>query len=100
MSGSRGVRVIVYQDSGMWVAQCLEYDIGAQASNLDTLHVRLAVALEAERQMSLEASGQPFAGIGPAPQRFHEMWEQRSGEFRPSRPSKTSDISLDMALCA
>jgi hypothetical protein len=73
-----GVRVLVFQDEGSWVAQCLEYDIGAQARDIDTLRDRLIVALNAELRESLERHGQPFAGIEPAPERFQLMWEHRA----------------------
>jgi hypothetical protein len=72
------IRVIVFQDSGMWVAQCLEYDIGAQAEDIDTLNTRLEVVLRAEFEASMKKHGKPFAGIDPAPQRFQLMWEHRT----------------------
>jgi hypothetical protein len=128
MPQSLTIRVIVFRDSGLWVARGLEYDIGAQAPDLDTLHARFEAALEAEMQMSLEDSGVPFAGVEPAPERFHEMWKQRSRTFVASRPrssgrasaaqrllhracgwlmtghrseqSQRGDISFDMGLCA
>ena len=75
---SETIRVIVFQDSGLWVAQCLEYDIGAQAPDLDTLHDRLNVTLKAELMESLSRHGKAFAGIDPAPERFHRMWERRA----------------------
>jgi hypothetical protein len=72
------IRVIMFQDSGMWVAQCLEYDIGVQAEDLDTLSDRLKVVLKAEFKESVERHGKPFAGIDPAPERFQLMWERRA----------------------
>jgi len=74
---SETIRVIVFQDNGMWVAQCLEYDIGAQAKDIDTLNARLEVVLRAEFEASMKKHGKRFAGIGPAPQRFHLMWDHR-----------------------
>jgi hypothetical protein len=101
MTDSHQLRVIVFRDVNLWVAQCLEHDIGAQAHDLDTLEARLGVALETELATSLEQHGAPFAGIDPAPEHFHEMWERRSGEFKPSHPSHIkNDVNLDMALCA
>jgi hypothetical protein len=75
---SETIRAIVFQDNGMWVAQCLEYDIGAQAHDLDTLHDRLKVTLRAEFLESMSRHKKPFAGIGRAPERFFRMWERRS----------------------
>jgi hypothetical protein len=100
MSRSVEIRVIVFQDQGQWVAQGLEHDIGAQAADLDTLYERFVATLEAEVQMSLESGGAPLAGIAAAPGRFHQMWEQRSRAFKPSRPPSIKDINFDMALCA
>lgn len=77
-TGSETIRVIVFQDSGMWVAQCLEHDIGAQAADLDTLRDRLEVTLKAELDESVARHKKPFAGIDPAPERFHRMWDRRS----------------------
>jgi hypothetical protein len=75
---SETIRVIVFQDNGMWVAQCLEHDIGAQAKDIDTLTARLEVVLRTEFKASMEKYGKPFAGIDPAPERFHLMWEHRT----------------------
>ncbi len=34
---SDGIRAVIFQDGDLWVAQCLEYDIGAQAFDVDTV---------------------------------------------------------------
>jgi hypothetical protein len=80
------IRVIVFQDNGLWVAQCLEHDIGAQAPDIDTLNDRLRVALLSEFKESMTRNGAPFAGIDPAPERFQLMWERRarSVDVRPA----------------
>jgi hypothetical protein len=71
------IRVIVFKENDLWVAQCLEYDIGAQAADIDTLNERLKTVLKSEIKESVERNGKPFAGIGPAPQRFELMWKHR-----------------------
>lgn len=72
------IRVIVFQDADLWVAQCLEHDIGAQAPDVDTLMTRLQVVMSAELKESVERHREPFAGIEPAPERFLQMWERRA----------------------
>ena len=79
------VRVLVLRDGDAWVAQCIEYDIGAQASTVDELTERLSLTLDAEMQHTLEQGGSPFAGIPPAPSHFGDIWEKTAGEFRPGR---------------
>ena len=93
------IRVVVFRDGDVWVAQCLEYDIGAQASDIDTLNERLKAVLKAELKESHERNGEPFAGIGPAPQRFQQMWEHRvrSVGFTPP-PWLIDKAKIDYAL--
>jgi hypothetical protein len=77
-TASETIRVVVFHDNGMWVAQCLEHDIGAQAIDIDTLNSRLDAVLRAEINESVKKHGKPFAGIAPAPERFQLMWKRRT----------------------
>lgn len=92
------VRAVVLHEGDLWVAQCLEYDIGAQAPDLDSLRTRLDVALRFELMESLERTGQPFGGIDPAPRRFHDLWEKRARSFTANDGGP--GMRLDMALVA
>src|SRR5262245_11805331 len=98
------IRVIMFQDDGLWVAQCLEHDIGAQAPDVDTLMSRLEVVLTAECKESVERNNEPFAGIDPAPERFHQMWERRarSVEMSPApwMTGSARPINLGLGLVA
>jgi hypothetical protein len=95
------IRVVVFKDDEMWVAQCLEYDIGAQAGDIDTLNDRLNVALKAELKESIERHKKPFAGIEPAPLRFQTMWEHRVRSIEITPPAWIADkAKLDYALVA
>jgi len=87
MEGSQMLRVVVFQDSGQWVAQCLEYDICAHASDEETLRERFDAILNFERNLSIERNGAPFAGIDPAPEEFHDMWTRAEDGGRFDTPS-------------
>ena len=103
MQEVRAIRVLLAREGDYWVAQCLEYDIGAQARDLDELRKRLIVALEAERQESFRRHGKPFAGISPAPGYFHELWQRRAGLFTPNKPATLPDdpdIGIEFGLAA
>jgi len=89
------IRVVMFQDGETWVGQCLEYDIGAQASTVEELHARLLLVVELDRKESLQKHGVEFKGIEPAPKHFHDMWEKRAGEFTPK-----NDGPFEMALVA
>ncbi len=92
------IRVLVFKEGDLWVAQCLEYDIGAQARDLDALNIRLCAAVKAEAAESLERNGEMFKGIPPAPQMFHDMWERRPRSVEvvrtPHRHSVPANVNL------
>ena len=73
------ISVVIFQDGNMWAAQCVEYDIGAQAESLEKLHECLSVVIEAERAESLDRHGEEFVGISEAPERFRELYDKRAG---------------------
>ena len=72
------IRAIMFREGEIWVGQCIEYDICAQAPSLADLHKRLmnTVAYECERTIHL--FGTPFMGISPAPRHFEEMWNNQA----------------------
>jgi hypothetical protein len=82
------IRAVLFEEEGAWSAQCLDFDIAAQAKTLAELHeeiVRvLAVHVAASRQLGRE----PFADVNPAPKRFWDLYEtglpveSRSASFR------------------
>lgn len=77
-NGEVNLRVVVYREGDVYIAQCLEMDIATQARDLDTLLERLDLTIDAECAMSVERNGGPFDGIPPAPNYFHGLWEKRS----------------------
>lgn len=93
MQEARQIRALLAREGDFWVAQCLEYDIGAQAHDLGELRKRLMAALD----------GEPFAGIGPAPQFFHDQWDKRAGEFTPTHLTSLPDdpgIDIEFGIAA
>jgi hypothetical protein len=72
------LRVIVYPDGDLFIAQCLEKDIATQARDIPTLLERLDLTIDAECAMSRDRNETPFSQIGAAPNYFHDLWEKRS----------------------
>ncbi len=72
------ISAVIYPDGGQWAANCIEYDIGAQAPSIGLLLERLEAAILANLHESLRMSGVPFGGIDPAP----APHETQSGESR------------------
>lgn len=91
------IRAIIFRDSGKWIAQCVDYDILAQADDLAAVRSRLLVAIRAEQQASIEFNGEAFKGIDPAPKFYRELWE-RASTFRDK--SSWDGVTVELALAA
>lgn len=64
----QALRVLIIDEDGVMVAQCLEHDIVAQADDIETLQRRFADTLFMEAQDGLER-------IAPAPAYYGKLWE-------------------------
>ena len=99
------VRVLVFREDEMWLAQCVEYDIGAQATDLATLQRRFKATLSADVEESVLRHGAPFVGIDKAPACYERMWQEAEGNFSARdkasvTPPNSSHVEYEMALCA
>jgi hypothetical protein len=72
---TRRIRVVLFEDEGFWCAQCLEFDVGAQAGTVPALLDELQRILSAHIEIAREVGRKPFAGLPPAPQRFFDAYE-------------------------
>lgn len=86
----RTIRVVAFPRGGLWVAQCLEVDVCAQASSKEALEAELLDILKTHVAMSKELGQQPFHNMPQAPAVFFEMFDnsqKRAAEIRPASAS-------------
>jgi len=100
MSDASSLRVVVYQEDEQWIAQCVDYDIGAQGTSFDDMSVKFALTLRADFEESMSRHGEAFSGIDPAPAHFEKMWESRPADVQSVRPTDGGMPTFDMALVA
>lgn len=65
--------VLFERSPGEWVAQCLQYDIGAQARDITDLVYELQRALAGHIVIAQENGLEPFTCLGPAPGEYWEL---------------------------
>lgn len=82
------IRAVLFEEDEWWSAQCLDYDIAAQAKTLLDLHDELIRILAVHVAASTQLGREPFAGINPAPRRFWDLYE--SGWRLESKPVRLS----------
>src|SRR5712691_12770803 len=69
------IRAVLFEEDEWWSAQCLDYDIAAQAKTLLDLHDELVRVLAVHVAASVQLGREPFAGIGAAPAKFWELYK-------------------------
>lgn len=65
--------ILLLQDHGYWVAQCLEYDVTAQGKNIDEAMTAFERTLVGQVLLDTEQGKQPLSGIGQAPKQFFDL---------------------------
>lgn len=69
------LRVVLFREGPVWLAQALEHDLGVQADNLKDLMLRLEVALD--------LAGEGLVERPEAPAYFQHLWPLGAGRFEP-----------------
>lgn len=90
------LRIVLYREQDLWVAQGLELDIRAQGTTVEEVEIRLDAVLLEEERYTTERHGKAFHGIGQAPKKFFDMWDNAPGSYSP----KEDGHKHEMALCA
>ena len=92
------LNVLVYMQGTHYIAQCLEYDIGTQAKNLDDLVASFTRVFAAQIMSDVRNSRKPFQDVPAAPDRFRDMFKQaKQLSDRPPLPI-ANDFGLDASL--
>jgi hypothetical protein len=67
------LRIVFYQESGFWVAHCLEMDVLGHGPDKETAMENLAIAMGMQFEESLR-NNNPANIIQPADQKYFEMY--------------------------
>jgi hypothetical protein len=100
MENSIMMKVIVYQEGPVWIAQGIEVDIVARATTLDAVQEAFKRAVARTMAVSKHLSGQPFSGIGKAPDKFKRMFEDAQSRLVPVAPTDidANETTVDLRL--
>lgn len=94
------MKVIVFRESHMWVAQGIEHDICVSASTMDELQERFMLTVTLEMNERLEKYNNPLHGIEKAPQHYWDLWQKKSMDLIPLQEPKSDLPNFQMALAA
>ncbi len=69
------LRVVVFQEDGIFAAVCLEHYVTTQGRTLEHLRLRIERLVRGYLALSAETGERLFSGIEPAPPRYFAMYE-------------------------
>jgi hypothetical protein len=70
------LRVLLFREGANWVAQCLDFDIAAQARTLEQVKAAFCRAFVCQVVIALEHKQEPLADMRPAPSWYAKQWEK------------------------
>jgi hypothetical protein len=70
------IRVLVFKESGQWLAQCLERDLVAQAPSEQEAMDSFIRLLKGRLVRDLNNGKEPLQNLPPAPSRFLDAWNR------------------------
>lgn len=73
-------KYVAFKEKGIWNAQCVDIDVGAQSLRRCDLYSNLKTACLKELCESLLRTGSPFKGVGRPPEKFTDMWDSNRFE--------------------
>jgi hypothetical protein len=102
------IHVVVFEDRGWWVAQCLEYDLCTSSKNLNDLSRQIASQLRLQVALDRKRGRQPFEGLPPSPEKFWNLYQQATPHAvvklqgsmlsRILRPLQIPDLQAQLSL--
>jgi hypothetical protein len=85
MTQHKNLRVVIFREEELLVAQCLEHDICVQGDTMEKLKMRFEATLLLE--------GEDLETIAKAPDRFFDLWDK-------AESIKTDDAFTEMRMAA
>jgi len=65
------LNLLIFKEDDWWIAQCLNYDIAAQARTLSDVQYEIQRVLVGRIAMAEKLGIDPFKGIPPAPEMYY-----------------------------
>ena len=60
---TKQLRIVAFQEGDGWIAQCVEYDMCVQGSDIAQAKRRMTALIRLEADHTMEIHGEPFAGL-------------------------------------
>ena len=84
------LNLLIFKEDDWWIAQCLDYDIAAQARTLSDVQYEFQRILVGRIAMAENLNVDPFENLTPAPNGYLQMANDTSKSFKlEMKPAKS-----------
>lgn len=94
------IHAVAYKERDIYTMQGIEHDVVAHAARLADLPAAFERALVENISINLQRGKAPLFGIGPAPDKFREMFERAEMTMEPVHPRHTQVDHVRPAISA
>ncbi len=70
------IKVLIFKDQNLYIAQCLEYDLAVQAEGLEDLRENFALELALQIENDIQNGEEPLSTLPETPRVFWEMYQR------------------------
>ena len=89
------ISAIAFHDEGVWIAQCVEYDIAVSATTLPKLRKAFEQAVIANICVNEKLGRSRLDGIPPSPSKFRDLFNNADTDLHPiNQPSLTTPVAI------
>ena len=97
-------KILLFQEGGGWIAQCLDHDIVTQGDNIKQAQERMILTIICQITLALKVGKTPLSDVEKAPEKYWKLFEQglslefkdKSSEKYLSDPRLSENISPHM----
>jgi hypothetical protein len=97
MRNAININAIAYREGDAWIAQGIEYDIVAQASDVISLPDAFTRAVMENICITEHLGRKPLEGIKSAPPQFLEMFKSAKIEVRATNQRGSTEVAVRIA---
>lgn len=100
-TAEKRLRVVLFQEEGAWVSQCIDFDLNGQGSSVQEALSSMVRVLITRATLDQKDHVTEFSSCRPAPDRYVEMFE-KSLALRDTLPvrSQNFDRQADLRIHA
>lgn len=91
------IRVLLIADRGVWVAQCIDFDLAAQGETVREALQTFVRLFEVQIETDQKAGRDPFAASRPAPRWYADRYNEASARID-SKPAIPPPYMLESRL--